>query len=151
METGAASRAMPARRNGCCIAIAAFAAFAGFACAAFGARLPNDNGCIRAWNTTPDSGSRVWLSAHAGERLQILGGVRSRDTSDGKTVTHEPSMPVCVLTLITDRRMLTVTGRWRDGTVSRWTRQLYPAGMTGIVSLNARVLPDGRITKIYRR
>lgn len=112
---------------------------------------PNDNRCIRAWNTIQDARWRTALATHTGERLLVLGAVSSQVAWNGKTVKHEPPAPVCVLTLREDGRMLTLSGRWRNDTVTAWTRQRYPAGTEPPPAFNARFLPDGRITKISRR
>jgi hypothetical protein len=59
--------------------------------------------------------------------------------------------PACLMTIMKRSESRLVTGMWKSGGVSRWTfGRLSPASNLNPLEANVRLLPDGRVTKIYR-
>jgi hypothetical protein len=112
---------------------------------------PSDRGCLVAWNAPANQVNRAkLLAARPKNRLALRGGRSSTDTwakGNGATAT---STQACLLTLWRPRTAQVVIGVWRDGRVMRWSwGSVTPP--TPYLSANVKLLPDGRVTKIYRR
>lgn len=112
---------------------------------------PSERACLIAWNAPANASNRAAVAAglpwpnatlHPGRTFQdtwTRGGTQ-RQTSDDS----------CLMTLGKRRTLQLVTGLWRNGRVREWS-----FGQTFATSRqppsNVRVLPDGRVTKVYIR
>ena len=116
-------------------------------------KQPSDRACLIAWNSPTNHASRVKLLA---ERpilaLMLNAGVSYVDTWT-KTSTTRTGGPACVMTIVKRGELRLVTGLWKTNGVEHWTfgrafaatKNSPPRG-----AANVRLLPDGRVTKIYR-
>jgi hypothetical protein len=120
--------------------------------AALAAPPPSERACLLAWNGQGNAGNRTrvvasgpWSSAslHPG----LTGNVTWKRGTPPAQTTAEP----CLLTLVKAQRIQPVTGVWRQGRVVRWAfgRAIAIDKLPG--RSNIKVLPDGRVTKIYLR
>ena len=120
--------------------------------AASAAARPSERACLIAWNAPANALNRPrvvrngpWLSASL--RNATTGTVTWKLGTNPTQTTAQ----ACVLTLAKSGRLQIVTGLWREGRVTRWSFgrtipvEKAPAGS------NVKVLPDGRVTKIYLR
>ena len=126
---------------------------AALAAAAAPGAPPSDRACLLAWNAPANAAARAHLlTLRPAARALLLPGVVYTDTwSRGKPATRSAGVEACLLTVRRRQRVQIVQGRWRDGGVRRWTF-LHPAPAAGSpLGHNVRVLPDGRVTKAYRR
>lgn len=115
------------------------------------AARPSERACLLAWNA-PSNGAnhsrlaRSWPWAKSTLRPGIAGTVVFKRGSPPKQTTTE----ACLLTLAKGHRVLPVTGIWRGGDVASWVFG-HPKPANSTLGANVKVLPDGRVTKIYRR
>lgn len=112
---------------------------------------PSDRACLIAWNATSNRPNRVKLLAlRPLTSLALRAGVVSTDTWKKGASPTQTSAAACLLTVVKRRTVQIVTGRWRTGHVGRWSfGHVIPATMR--LPGNVRLLPDGRLTKIYLR
>lgn len=110
---------------------------------------PSDRACLIAWNAPPNRPTRVKLLAlRPPTRLSLRSGVVFTDTWKKGSPATETSAAACLLTVVKRRTVQVVTGRWRAGRVGRWSfGHVIPT--TTRLPANVRLLPDGRLTKIY--
>jgi hypothetical protein len=125
-------------------------ALAGTASAASRTR-PSDRACLLAWNAPGNHGSRTRLLAQrpiAG--LALRAGVVLVDMWTKGSASTETRGPACLLTIEKRGSTRIVTGMWRRAGVGAWSfgRAIQ---MRARVVPNVRLLPDGRLTKIYLR
>ena len=120
--------------------------------AASAATRPSDRACLLAWNAPANVTSRQRVVgrgpwSNASLRAATVGTVTWKR---GSTPLHTTAQ-ACVLTLMKSGRLRTVTGAWRDGRVLRWSfgRAIPAVRIPG--GSNVKVLPGGRVTKIYLR
>jgi hypothetical protein len=109
-------------------------------------RQPSERSCLLEWNSPANSASRervvasgLWSAAslRPGTILTIPGPAQGKSG--------------CILHLRRKGRFLAVNGPWRNGRVAKWS--FGPSGRISgdqHIPSNVRVLPDGRVTKIYR-
>jgi hypothetical protein len=117
-------------------------------------KQPSERACLIAWNSPANHSGRGRLLA---ERpilgLMLRAGVSYVDTWT-TTSTTRTGGPACLMTIVKHGKLRSVTGPWMTNGVDRWTfgralaatRTYPPPG-----AANVRLLPDGRVTKIYRR
>jgi hypothetical protein len=112
---------------------------------------PSDRGCLLAWNAPANHANRVKLLTMRPVRgLSLRTGTSFTDTWAKGGVAKQTSTEACLLTVAKRGTIQLVTGRWRGGGVSGWSwgRVITTAHP---FAANVRLLPDGRVTKIYRR
>gem|GEM_PF-2667176 len=116
------------------------------------ARGPSERRCLLAWNARDNAANRQRIDA-AGPwpRASLFPGVSGTLTWRRGSQPVSTSGPACLLTLVRHTRVQPVTGLWRHGRVSRWSfgGRLTTSRAPG--RTNVRVLPDGRVTKVYLR
>ena len=111
---------------------------------------PSDRACLLDWNTPANVNNR--------QRVVGSGPRSSASLRPGTTFTWkrgstpmQTTAQACLLALMKSGRLQIVTGTWRDGRVLRWSfgRAIPAVRIPG--GSNVKVLPDGRVTKIYLR
>jgi hypothetical protein len=120
--------------------------------AASAAARPSERACLLAWNAPANAVNRPrlvrngpWVSASL--RPTTAGTVTWKLDSNPTQTTAQ----ACVLTLAKSGRLQIITGMWREGDVTRWSfGRAIPVDKAPAGS-NVKVLPDGRVTKIYLR
>lgn len=113
---------------------------------------PSERSCLIAWNSPTNHANRVKLLAQRPIRWLQLGAGNAYTVTwkKGSTPTQTGG-PACLMTVMKRSESRVVTGRWTHGHVSRWTfGRLSPASDPNPLEANVRLLPDGRVTKIYR-
>jgi hypothetical protein len=113
---------------------------------------PSDRTCLIAWNSPANDPNHVWLLAQRPiSGLQLLPGTVATDTWPKGSTPTQTSRLACLLTLAKPGQVRIVTGFWKTGGgVSRWSfGRTIPTRRP--IAANVRLLPDGRVTKIYRR
>jgi hypothetical protein len=113
---------------------------------------PSERSCLIAWNAPGNHANRARIAAdgpwlRSSLRPGVAGTFAFRRGSSPTQTTAE----ACLLTLVKPGRLQPVTGIWRGRVgVHRWS-----FGQTirtdSFLGRNVKVLPDGRVTKIYLR
>jgi hypothetical protein len=118
---------------------------------AVGAQIrPSDRGCLLAWNAPSNHLNRVRLvAARPFAGLSLLPGATFTYTWTKQSTPRQTRAQACLLTISKPGQIQVVTGIWRIGHVSRWSFG-HPIPTTRPFFPNVRILPDGRVTKIYR-
>jgi hypothetical protein len=115
------------------------------------ASQPSERACLIVWNSPANHANRVRLLA---ERpivaLTLRAGVAYTDTWTKGSPPTSTGGPACLMSIAKRGEVLTVTGLWKGTGVPHWA--FGPTYRTADRLLaNVRLLPDGRVTKIYRR
>jgi hypothetical protein len=113
---------------------------------------PSDRSCLIAWNAPANHANRARLLAAGPTSGLSLRGGRSYTYTWTKTTSRQSSSEACLLMLHRAGMVQLVTGRWHDGRVERWAWGRVGAATTALTgAANVRLLPDGRLTKVYSR
>jgi len=109
-----------------------------------------DPGPVESANGVRYDRQRI-VAAGPWPRASLFPGVSGTLTWHRGSQPVSTSGPACLLTLVRHTRVQPVTGLWRHGRVSRWSfgGRLTTSRAPG--RTNVRVLPDGRVTKVYLR
>lgn len=110
---------------------------------------PSDRTCLIAWNARTNRTNRLkLLTLRPPSVLQLLPAVVGTDTWSKGSALTQTSEPACLLTFAKSGTIHEITGIWRAGGVDDWSFDHgFPVNDT--VVPNVRLLPDGRVTKIY--
>lgn len=115
------------------------------------ATRPSERACLVAWNARSKGANR---SVVAAGRPWVSASLRAGTTVTVRWTRGMPpsqtSAEACLLMLAKGGRVRMTTGIWRNGRVVRWRTQEHATDSAPRHS-NVRVLPDGRVTKIYLR
>jgi hypothetical protein len=131
------------------LALLAAAALTATAVAAVPTR-PSNRACLLAWNAPANQPNRVRLiAARPITGLSLLPGVTGTYTWTKQSTPKQTRAQACLLTISKRAHIQVVTGIWRTGHVSRWSFG-HPIPTSRPFFANVRLLPDGRVTKIYR-
>jgi hypothetical protein len=104
-----------------------------------------------AWNAPGNHASRLRLLAQrpiAG--LLLVPGQASTDSWTKGSPPTQTTTLACLLTVAKPGEIRVVTGTWRPAGVARWSFG-RPIPTSKPFFANVRLLPDGRVAKIYRR
>jgi hypothetical protein len=113
---------------------------------------PSERACLVAWNARPNQANRSTVAAARPWRSASLrAGVIGHVTWKRGATPRQTSGEACLLTLWKTRTLRQVTGIWRNGRVIQWVFRPAIASTITPPPSNIRVLPDGRVTKVYRR
>jgi hypothetical protein len=117
-----------------------------------GAPGPSDRRCLLEWNAPGNAANRARIVSDGPWSSALLLPATSGTTTWRRGATPTTTtVRACALRLENRRRLLIVTGAWMNGRVASWK---FRPGMSVARSpghSNVRVLPDGRVTKAYRR
>jgi hypothetical protein len=112
---------------------------------------PSERACLLAWNAPGNQGSRARLLAQRPVvSLALRSGVVLVDMWTKGSSSTETRGRACLLTIEKRGSIRVVTGMWRRSGVGAWSFG-RPIPTSARVVPNVRLLPDGRVTKIYLR
>jgi hypothetical protein len=112
---------------------------------------PSDRACLLAWNAPSNRPNRLRLvAARPASGLALGPGKSFTYTWRKGSAPEQTAAEACLLMLAKPGRIQVVTGIWRAGRVEGWSFG-HPIPTTRPLDANVRLLPDGRVTKIYRR
>lgn len=115
-------------------------------------RGPSERACLIAWNSPVNRANHLRLLAEQPiASLSLRAGVAGTDTWTKGSPPTSTSGPACLMTIAKRGRMRIVIGMWRGRGVERWTFGRASPTNNHVLPANVRLLPDGRVTKIYRR
>jgi hypothetical protein len=113
---------------------------------------PSDRACLIAWNSPANHANRVKLLAARPMLGLMLQPAVVYTVTWTKTSSKQTGGPACVLTIMKRNEIRNVTGRWKSAGVTQWTfGRPIRTNKINLLAANVRLLPDGRVTKIYRR
>jgi hypothetical protein len=111
---------------------------------------PSDRACLLAWNAPSNHGNRLRLLAvRPISELSLRPGKTFTSTWTSGSAPRQTAAEACLLTLRKPGEIQVVTGVWRAGGVGRWSFG-HPIPSRRPFYANVRLLPDGRVTRIYR-
>lgn len=112
-------------------------------------RRPSDRSCLVAWNAVSNRANHARLvAARPITALTLLPAFVYAVSVVKSGPSRRMRGEACVLTIAKKREIRVVTGVWRAGHVSRW---LFgrPIRKTKPLIANVRLLPNGRVVKVY--
>jgi hypothetical protein len=115
------------------------------------AQRPSERTCLLAWNAPTNKASRLRVvTGGPWSGASLSPATISTFTWKGGSPPKKTKARACLLTLAKPERSQVVAGKWRDGGVARWSfGRVTAAGE--VPGSNVKLLPDGRVTKIYLR
>lgn len=110
---------------------------------------PSDRACLISWNSRANRTNHLKLLAlRPPSGLQLLPAVVGTDSWSKGSTPAQTSEPACLMTFAKSGAIREITGIWKAGAVAhRSFGHGFPVNHT--VVANVRLLPDGRVTKIY--
>jgi len=112
---------------------------------------PSERACLITWNSTVNRSNHLRLLAQRPIiGLSLRAGVVGIDIWSKGAPPTQTSSQACLMTVSKRGEIRLVTGIWKNAGVSRWTFGRWSPTNTPFPS-NVRLLPDGRVTKIYLR
>jgi hypothetical protein len=113
---------------------------------------PSERACLIAWNAPTNRANRSKL---LGERPIVSLMLRPAvvyTVTWTRSSSKQTGGPACVLTILKRNAAVNVTGMWKLHGVDKWTfGRPISTKNRDLPGANVRLLPDGRVTKIYLR
>jgi hypothetical protein len=111
---------------------------------------PSERSCLLAWNAPQNQSNRLRLiAAPRVSNLSLRAGVTGTVTWSRGAAQKQTSATACLLTLARPGQIQLVSGVWHSGRVTRWSFGRTIPNTTPLPGANVKLLPDGRVTKIY--
>jgi hypothetical protein len=118
-----------------------------------GATRPSNGMCAGAWNqTAPPGAARFVVSHDARQGTVAASRVATHSLTFGAGGGSQDTAKMgwaCVLTFFTRQQSVSITGTWRNGSVSGWSA-LHVRRDDGTASGNACVMGDGTLHNVGR-
>ena len=132
------------------LAITAALVSAATATADVAPQRPSERSCLVAWNAPQNQSNRLRLiAAPRVSNLSLRTGVTGTVTWSRGSAQKQTRATACLLTLARPGQIQLVSGVWHSGRVARWSFGRTIPSTTPLLGANVKLLPDGRITKIY--
>jgi hypothetical protein len=110
----------------------------------------SERSCLVAWNAPQNESNRLRLiAAPRVSNLSLRAGVTGTVTWSRGFAQKQTRATACLLTLARPGQIQLVSGAWHSGRVARWSFGHTIPSTTPLLGANVKLLPDGRITKIY--
>jgi hypothetical protein len=111
----------------------------------------SERACLLAWNAPANKEShlRVVTGGPWSGASLLPATIYTTTWKDGSP-PKQTKAQACLLRLVKSARSQVVTGKWRDGRVARWSFG-RSAAADKVPGSNVKLLPDGRVTKLYLR
>jgi hypothetical protein len=115
------------------------------------AQRPSERTCLLAWNGLTNKANRLRVvTGGPWSGASLLPATIYTTTWKDGSPPKQTKAQACLLRLVKSERSQVVTGKWRNGGVARWSFGRVTA-VGKVPGSNVKLLPDGRMTKLYLR